>query len=239
MIRALSFVATAATLVICDPPSSPVVDLGYVKYQGFQNATIGINYFRGLRFAQPPTGDLRWRAPIPIDEGGYYNGETLSATQYGPACYQGVPAWAPGSPDEYAPYGQSEDCLLLDILVPMNPISTMLPVVVQFPGGGYVHGGSTTFPGDAMVNRSSGSLIYVQTQYRLGAFGFLGGKAVAENGVLNAGLLDQRAALEWVQKYIDKVGGDPSKVTIMGTDSKRFWANDQPKAREEAVSRII
>jgi carboxylesterase type B len=219
MLRVLSFVTTAATLVVCDTTSPPVVDLGYVKYEGFQNATIGINYFRGLRFAQPPTGDLRWRAPIPIDEDGYYHGETLSTTQYGPACYQGVPAWTPGSPDQYAPYGQAEDCLLLDILVPMKPISANLPVVVQFPGGGYVHGASTTFPGDALVNRSSGSFIYVQTQYRLGAFGFLGGKAVAQNGVLNAGLLDQRAALDWVQKYIDKFGGDPLKVTIMGADT--------------------
>lgn len=222
MIRALPLIAATVTLVVCDATSSPVVDLGYVKYQGFQNSTIGINYFRGVYFAQPPTRNLRWRPPVPIDEDGYYHGETLAAVQYGPACYQGVPAWSPGSPDQYAPYGQSEACLLLDILVPMNPISTKLPVVVQFPGGGYVHGASTSFPGDAMVNRAAGSLIYVQTQYRLGAFGFLSGKEVAENGVLNAGLLDQRAALMWVQMYIEKFGGDPSKVTIMGMHYNRL-----------------
>jgi carboxylesterase type B len=86
------FVATAAACAVCNTPFSTAVDRGYVKYQGFQNPTIGVNYFRGLRFAQPPTGELRWRAPIPIDEDGYYHGETLSASQYGPACYQGVAA---------------------------------------------------------------------------------------------------------------------------------------------------
>ena len=220
MLRAFTFVAVTMASVICDT-TAPVVDLGYVKYQGLQNSTIGINYFRGIHFAQPPTGDMRWRAPIPIDQDDYYHGETLSATQYGPACYQGVPAWSPGSPDQFAPYGESEDCLLLDVLAPINPISSKLPVVVEFPGGGYIHGASTTFPGDAMVVRSLGSLIYVQVQYRMGLLGFLGGKEVAENGVLNAGLLDQRAALEWVQKYIEKFGGDPSKVTIMGINSRR------------------
>jgi carboxylesterase type B len=214
MIRVLLITLTVAS-VLCDN-SSVIVDLGYVKYQGVENATIGINYFRGIYFAKPPTGDLRWRAPSPIDEDGYYHGQTLLATQYGPACYQGVPAWLSDSPDLYAPFGQSEDCLLLDVLVPMNPISSKLPVVVQFPGGGYVHGSSTTFPGDAMVNRSAESLIYVQVQYRLGLFGFLGGNEVAEDGVRNAGLLDQRAALDWVQKYIGKFGGDPSKVTLLG-----------------------
>jgi carboxylesterase type B len=67
-----------------------------------------------------------------------------------------------------------------------------------------------------MVNRSNGNLIYVQIQYRLGMFGFLGGRQIADDGTLNAGLLDQRAALSWVQRYIRAFGGDPSKVTIMG-----------------------
>lgn len=67
-----------------------------------------------------------------------------------------------------------------------------------------------------MVNASSGNIIYVSIQYRLGLFGFLGGAEVAQNGVLNAGLLDQRAALDWVQRNIRGFGGDPSKVTIWG-----------------------
>jgi carboxylesterase type B len=67
--------------------------------------------------------------------------------------------------------------------------------MVEIPAGGYVVGSSTTNPGDALVNRSNGNIIYVQLQYRLGMFGFLGGSQIAQNGVRNAGLLDQRAAL--------------------------------------------
>lgn len=66
------------------------------------------------------------------------------------------------------------------------------------------------------MNASNGEIIYVSIQYRLGLFGFLGGGEVAQNGVLNAGLLDQRAALDWVQRNIRPFGGDPSQVTIWG-----------------------
>ena len=71
-------------------------------------------------------------------------------------------------------------------------------------------------PGQSLVNQSMGTLIHVSIQYRLGAYGFLGGSEISENGVSNAGLLDQRSALEWVHKHISKFGGDPSKITIIG-----------------------
>ena len=112
--------------------------------------------------------------------------------------------------------GESEDCLILDVLTPIQPKSDRLPVMVQIHGGGYTEGNAQSYPGDAMVNSSDSGLIYVSMQYRLGLFGFLGGSQVADNGVLNAGLLDQRAALDWVQRNIRAFGGDPSKVTIWG-----------------------
>jgi carboxylesterase type B len=155
-------VGSFAFLLISLAQCAPVVDLGYVKYQGFQNATIGINYFRGIRYAQSPTGDLRWRAPVPIDHGDPYHGQLLPASQYGPSCFQSVPPWLPLPVSTYATYGTSEDCLLLDVLVPMNPVSSHLPVMVQIHAGGYIVGSSTTVPGDAIVNRSDGNLIYVQ-----------------------------------------------------------------------------
>lgn len=65
-------------------------------------------------------------------------------------------------------------------------------------GGGYTEGNAQSYPGDAMVNASDGKMIYVSIQYRLGIFGFLSGSEIGSNGVLNAGLLDQRAALDWV-----------------------------------------
>ena len=70
--------------------------------------------------------------------------------------------------------------------------------------------------GDALVNLSDGNLIFVSIQYRLGMFGFLGGREIAENGNLNAGLLDMWAGLQWVQRHIAAFGGDPTKVTIIG-----------------------
>jgi carboxylesterase type B len=74
--------------------------------------------------------------------------------------------------------------------------------MVQIHGGGYTEGDAQSYPGDAMVNASNGNMIYVSIQYRLGIFGFLSGSEIAGNGVLNAGLLDQRAALDWVSRNI-------------------------------------
>ena len=197
----------------------PVIDLGYVKYSGYQNATAGINYYRGIPYAQPPVGNLRWRAPLPIEASNNFSGQTINASTLGPACYQSLPYWsALQGPNSFAatPQGQSEDCLILDVLVPSSPVSTSLPVMVQIHGGGYTIGNAESYPGDALVNASNGQLIYVSVQYRLGLFGFLGGSEIADDGVLNAGLLDQRAALDWVQRNIRAFGGDPSMVTIWG-----------------------
>jgi carboxylesterase type B len=152
---------------------------------------------------------------VPIEQSANYTGQLIDASQEGPACYQGILANLGTTTPSTIP--QSEDCLLLDVLVPMNPVSPLLPVMVQIHGGGYIIGSPTTIaPGDAMVNASNGNLIYVQIQYRLGMFGFLGGSQVAQDGTQNAGLLDQRAALLWVQRNIRPFGGDPAKVSIIG-----------------------
>ncbi len=110
-------------------PSStvPIVDLGYVKYSGYQNATAGINYYRGIRYAAAPIDELRWAKPVPIEFANNYSGRTINASILGPACYQSSAKGAYSAPN--APQGQSEDCLLLDVLVPSKPISTALPVL--------------------------------------------------------------------------------------------------------------
>lgn len=196
---------------------APVVDLGYVKYSGYQNATAGINYYRGIRYAEAPIGEWRWRAPRPIELNASYAGQTINASQTGPYCYQGQQISDPPEEAGLVVTGpMSEDCLLLDVYVPMNPVSDYLPVMFQIHGGGYTNGWANTFPGDALVNHSNGNMIYVSIQYRLGMFGFLGGSEIAQNGVRNAGLLDQRAALDWVQRNIRAFGGDPAQVTIIG-----------------------
>jgi carboxylesterase type B len=194
---------------------APTVDLGYVKYQGYENATAGIYYFRGMRFGQAPVGDFRWRAPLPIESDTQWTGQTLNATEEGAICMQGYPEYFGTAGQNSLP--ASEDCLFADVLVPTNPISTNLPVIVQIHGGGYTEGyNGYLSAGDALVNRSNGNVIYVEIQYRLGLYGFVGGSQIAQNGDLNAGLLDQRAGLEWVQRHISAFGGDPAKVMITG-----------------------
>ena len=171
----------------------------------------------------PPTGPLRWQKPRPIESANNFSGTLVDATHIAPACYQSIPLWD-YIPSEInatgfaaTPQGQSEDCLTLDVLVPSKPVSTALPVLLQIHGGGYTTGNAAySYPGDAIVNASAGSLIYVSIQYRLGMWGFLGGSEIAGAGALNAGLLDQRAALDWVQRNIRAFGGDPAKVTIWG-----------------------
>src|SRR5260370_29181396 len=93
-------------------PSStvPLIDLGYVKYSGYQNRTAGINYYRGIRYAAPPTGELRWAKPVPIEFANNYSGRTVNASTLGPACYQSSARGSYSAPN--APQGQSEDCLL-------------------------------------------------------------------------------------------------------------------------------
>lgn len=198
--------------------SAPIIDLGYAKYAGYTNETAGINYYRGIKYASAPTGRLRWEKPSPVEADPTFTGQTIQATTQAPACIQGVPEWAVQALASFVqlPQGQSEDCLILDVLVPSKPTSKNLPVMVQIHGGGYTTGNSQSAPGDAMVHASKGGLIYVAIQYRLGIFGFLAGSEVKKNGVQNAGLYDQRAALEWVQRHISAFGGDPSKVTIWG-----------------------
>lgn len=195
--------------------SVPIIDLGYAKYAGYTNRTAGINYYRGLPYAQAPIGSLRWQKPVPIESSTSFTGQTFQATTRAPACVQGYPFWAAA---QATPQGQSEDCLILDVLVPCARASVAggLPVMVQIHGGGYTLGSTLSFPGDAMTAASNGGLIYVNIQYRLGVFGFLAGSDVAASGVQNAGLYDQRLALEWVQRHIGAFGGNPGKVTIWG-----------------------
>jgi carboxylesterase type B len=229
------YVAFILFLTGVSAQAPPVVNLGYVKYTGAQNTTAGLNYYRGIRYAQSPEGDLRCelhfsdcrltsvgRAPVPIESNSSYVGQTLNASQSGPSCYQGAPIWGGNGIFEAYPtliLDEADDCLLLDIVTPMNPVSDNLPVVFQIHGGGYTEGSTLFGPGDAFVNKSNGTVIWVSIQYRLGMFGFMGGSQIAENGVRNAGLLDQRAALDWVQRHISAFGGDPSKVTIMGINN--------------------
>jgi carboxylesterase type B len=181
--------------------------------------------FHALPYALPPTGSLRFKAPVPIDinRPSSSDGAVRDASKTGPVCIQGHPAWEfldnGGQPP--APWG-SEDCLTLDVIAPSGAfkdgrVIKKLPVVIKIHGGGYTMGGSDWTNALTLMPHAKDSMVFVAIQYRLGPLGFLGGEAVrGEGGASNAGLLDQRAAIEWVRRNIAKFGGDPEKVTIWG-----------------------
>ncbi|KAH7920072.1 alpha/beta-hydrolase [Leucogyrophana mollusca] len=200
-------------------PSAPTVDLGYASYQGSVDTATNITSFLGIRYAAPPVGDLRWAAPRPP--------ATVSgvqqATQQPNQCYQAPGDFASTNASTLSEraVSESEDCLFLNVYTPGDAVAPAssgegLPVVVWIHGGGYVVGSASSFNGADLIVDANYGVITVLIQYRLGVFGFLSGEAIKEGGALNAGLLDQNYALQWVQAHIAAFGGDPTKVTIWG-----------------------
>ncbi|KAF9046768.1 alpha/beta-hydrolase [Panaeolus papilionaceus] len=187
-----------------DAAIGTTVKLDYGTFVGASNTATGIVSFRGVPFADPPLGNLRWRPPVtpPSKQLG-----TVSATQFGKACI---------STTQTSVGSNSEDCLFGNVFLPNNTKTTdKLPVMVWFHGGGFQGGDSHTDP-TLLLQTSAKPFIFVSFEYRLGQFGFLGGSQIGQDRGLNAGLLDQRAGLQWVKRYISQFGGDPNRVTIWG-----------------------
>lgn len=202
--------ATNTTLItpLYSTANTPIVDLGYAIYHGYRDPEFGLNIFKGIRYAAPPLGRLRWQAPQTPAR----NSKVQQAVDQPPLCPQSGAAKTP------AIYGFNsgpgdEDCLFLNVYAPPN--ARKLPVFVWIHGGGYGLFGAVYDPSQ-LINTNGNGFISVVIQYRLGAFGFLSSEDVKRNGQVNAGLLDQRFALQWVQAHIRKFGGDPQKVTIAG-----------------------
>ncbi|PPQ80157.1 hypothetical protein CVT25_001450 [Psilocybe cyanescens] len=203
----------------------PIVNLGYAQYQGMvvQDGVTNATHtqFLGLRYAAPPTGSYRFRAPAPPAT----TPGIQQANVQPPECFQGSVGNSPTTPFRVSQRnsaravvpGPSEDCLFLNVHVPGNlGQKRNLPVVVWIHGGGYIEGSAPTDGGNDLVRESGENVVAVAIQYRLGLFGFLSGQKVKHGGSLNAGLLDQQFALKWVQQHIGQFGGDPNKVTIWG-----------------------
>ncbi|OJJ07747.1 hypothetical protein ASPVEDRAFT_88987 [Aspergillus versicolor CBS 583.65] len=216
---------TSPTFANLSGPSGPIVDLGYIKAQGTTVTSLPHKYnaWLGIRYADSPIGQQRFAAARPVESTVPPN-VTFDATSYGPICYQGYPQIAPQSVTEpllqFGNRQPSEDCLLLDIYAPAKPVSQkLLPVLLYIHGGGYDVGSSTSSTMSSIFQLAYGApghFLVVNIQYRLAGFGFLGGDEVTTFGQPNAGLADQRLAMEWVQRHISSFGGDPSKVTIQG-----------------------
>ena len=167
--------------------------------------------FKGVPFAAPPVGALRWRAPQPAIP---WSG-IRAADQYGHDCMQKP------FPSDAAPLGTepSEDCLVLNVWRPAEAAGGKLPVMVWIYGGGFVNGGSSpaVYDGSQFAKRG---VVLVSFNYRLGRFGFFGFPALTRedrDGLLgNYAYMDQIAALKWVQRNIAAFGGDPGNVTVFG-----------------------
>jgi para-nitrobenzyl esterase len=171
----------------------------------------GVQSFKGIPFAQPPIGDLRWKEPQPVNNWG----GVRKCDAYG---YNPMQKKVFGDMGFRTP-GMSEDCLYLNVWVPANPSKEKLLVLVYFYGGGFVAGDGSErrYDGESMAKRG---IIALTVNYRLGVFGFMAHpeltKESAHHSSGNYGLLDQNAALLWVQKNIEAFGGDPKRVTIAG-----------------------
>ena len=204
--RLLTSLSLLAALFASAVADAPTVDLGYAVYGGVTDGNSGYNIYKGIRFAAPPVGDLRWAKPqVPPQ-----TDRTVIQlnNNWPPACPQ-TPQAGVG-----VPFGLgNEDCLFLSVVAPPN--AQNLPVMVWIHGGGY-GGGSGQYDWTEMMRNNDGGFVLVNIQYRLGAFGFLSSDEVQKFGVANAGLWDQEFALGWVQTHISKFGGDPSRVTISG-----------------------
>ncbi len=167
----------------------------------------GISIFKGIPFAAPPVGGLRWKAPAPVPA---WTG-IKKADAFGPACMQ--PANSMGNT---APV--SEDCLYLNVWTPAKKAGEKIPVIVWIYGGGF-SGGSTSTPMYDGMGFAKKGVVLVSVAYRVGPFGFLAHPELSREsgrGSGNYGLEDMIAGLRWVKKNIAQFGGDPANVTIFG-----------------------
>jgi para-nitrobenzyl esterase len=165
-----------------------------------------VRVYRGIPYAAPPVGELRWRPPQPSER---WHG-VLQATEFGAPCTQ------LGRPDRPPMPGQSEDCLFLNVWTAAETAEARRPVMVWIHGGG-LNNGTARIDGEAFARSG---VVLVAISYRLNVFGFLAHpelSAESGHGVSgNYGFLDQLAALEWVRDNIAAFGGDPQNVTVFG-----------------------
>lgn len=214
---AVVFVATMAV-----GQSAPQARADGESVQGAWSGEVAV--FKGVPFAVPPVGALRWKPPVPRPAGA----GARQATQFGPSCMQTdrLGVWSKGIAVVFGtadkifdePLNPSEDCLYLNVWT-RTPGSGAKPVMVWIHGGSNLNGSGSSnwYDGAALARRG---VVVVSVNYRLGVFGFLAHPALAAespNGSAgNYGLMDQLEALRWVKRNIRSFGGDPSRVTVFG-----------------------
>lgn len=228
----LNYIAFLGALLIAgacttrEPLISTTVDIDAGQIAGMQDSLSGVISFKGIPFAAPPVGELRWKAPQPVEA---WEG-TRNCTEFGPSPMQAAPSpfmfWSAEFLIPEKPIG--EDCLYLNVWTGAKTESDHLPVLVYIYGGGFRSGGSgcAIYDGTSMAKKG---VVFVSINYRVGVFGFLAHpelSAESEHGTSgNYAILDMVAALQWVQRNIERFGGDPGNVTIAGQSAGSFAVN--------------
>jgi para-nitrobenzyl esterase len=215
--------ALAAALLLFGSAEADAAKIAIKIDQGILNGETedDVQVFKNIPYVAAPIGDLRWRAPQP---GLSWTG-ARDATEFGPVCPQNQ------KPSQFIPkLPYAEDCLSLNVWSPNTTMAAKLPVMVWIYGGAFVTGGSAIplYDGTDLAKRG---VVIVSFNYRLGELGFLAHPALAsehtsDEATGNFGLLDQIAALKWVQKNIAIFGGDPNNVTIFGESAGGMSVND-------------
>jgi para-nitrobenzyl esterase len=193
---------------------------------GTTNAAGDVHVFKGIPFAAPPVGGLRWKEPQPVVP---WSG-VKQCTAFGASPVQGSPVpFGPWSEEYLIPKEPiSEDCLYLNVWTNAAYPNARKPVVVWIYGGGFGSGGTgcAIYDGEAMAKKG---VVFVSVNYRVGIFGFFAHpdltKESGHNASGNYGLMDQIAGLKWVQKNIAAFGGDPNNVTIAGQSAGSMSVN--------------
>lgn len=207
-----------AQLSIINTKSGPI--------EGTVNQDRSIHIFKGIPFAAPPVGDLRWKEPQPVKPWS----ETKRCTSFGPSPMQASPSpfmfWSSEFLIPKEPI--SEDCLYLNVWTGAKTAKDKRPVLVYIYGGGFRSGGTgcPIYDGEAMAKKG---VVFVSINYRVGVFGFLAHPELTKESPNktsgNYALLDLLAGLKWVQENIKAFGGDPKKVTIAGQSAGAFAVN--------------
>ena len=212
--------AVAVALGACTESANPVLNIDGGKVQGVLCDSTDVIVYKGIPYAAPPVGELRWKKPQPVVPwdtvliaNDFRNASVQAAHDPNDGAY-GTEFFATDAPF-------SEDCLYLNVWTPKsaagNP-SAKLPVAMWIHGGAYTGGWSfePEMDGEAWAERG---VILVTINYRLGVFGFLNHPLLTEEGgghSGNYGTYDQAAALTWIQRNIDQFGGDPDNITVFG-----------------------
>jgi para-nitrobenzyl esterase len=188
--------------------------------EGIRDETNGVRSFKGIPFAAPPVGDLRWQAPQPVK-----NWEGVrQANKFGPRAMQRALFGDMG----FRADGMSEDCLYLNVWTPAKSGKERLPVLVYYYGGGFQagDGSEARYDGESMAGKG---IVAITVNYRLDVFGFFAHPELTRESPNHAsgnyGLLDQAAALQWVRRNIAAFGGDPKKITIAGESAGSLSVN--------------